>query len=168
MPTKTLVLDNTQIEQRINRIAYELYENNYEEKNIIMAGIAPNGYVLAQRIAKVLQNISPIQVKLAKLVIDKDNPFEKAPSIDLKPSEMKNKVIVLVDDVLNSGKTMIYGAKLFLDAPVKRLATVVLVDRNHTRYPVKADFSGISLSTTLQEHIAVELGAKGKEAVYLL
>jgi len=168
MPAKTLVLDNTQIEQRINRIAYELYENNYEEKNIIMAGIAPNGYVLAQRIAKVLQSISPLQVKLAKLVIDKDNPFEKSPSIDLKPSEMKNKVIVLVDDVLNSGKTMIYGAKLFLDAPVKRLTTVVLVDRNHTRYPVKADFSGISLSTTLQEHISVELGGKGKEAVYLL
>lgn len=168
MPTKTLVLDNTQIEQRINRIAYELYENNYEEKNIVMAGIAPNGYVLAQRIAKVLQSISPIQVKLAKLEIDKENPFEKAPSIDLKPSEMKNKVIVLVDDVLNSGKTMIYGAKLFLDAPVKRLITVVLVDRNHTRYPVKADFSGISLSTTLQEHISVELGSKSKDAVYLL
>lgn len=168
MSTKTLVLDNTQIEQRINRIAYELYENNYSEKNIVMAGIAPNGYVLAQRIAKVLQDISPIQVKVVKLEINKDNPLNEEAHLELKPSEMKNKVIVLVDDVLNSGKTMIYGAKLFLDAPVKRLTTVVLVDRNHTRYPVKADFSGISLSTTMQEHITVELGKKGKEAVYLL
>jgi pyrimidine operon attenuation protein/uracil phosphoribosyltransferase len=168
MATKTLVLDNTQIEQRINRIAYELYENNYEEKSIIMAGIAPNGSVLAQRIAKVLEGISPIKVKVVELVINKENPLEDSAQVDLKASEIKNKVIVLVDDVLNSGKTMIYGARFFLEAPVKRLTTVVLVDRNHTRYPVKADFSGISLSTTLQEHISVELGKKGKEAVYLV
>lgn len=164
---KTLVLDSKQIEQRINRIAYELYENNYEEKNILMAGIAPNGYVLAQRIAQVLESISPIKVKLAKLEINKENPLDEEIRTELKPADIKNKVIVLVDDVLNSGKTLIYGARLFLQAPVKRLTTVVLVDRNHTRYPVKADFSGISLSTTLQEHISVELGSKGKEAVYL-
>jgi pyrimidine operon attenuation protein / uracil phosphoribosyltransferase len=164
---KTLVLDSKQIEQRINRIAYELYENNYEEKNIIMAGIAPNGYLLAQRIAKVLESISPIKVKLAKLEINKDNPLDEEIRTDLKTSDTRKKVIVLVDDVLNSGKTLIYGARLFLEAPVKRLTTVVLVDRNHTRYPVKADFSGISLSTTMQEHISVELSPKGKEAVYL-
>lgn len=167
MATKTLVLDNKQIEQRINRIAHELYENNYEEKSIVMAGIAPNGYVLAQRIAKVLESISPVKVKLAKLVINKENPLDEDVKTDLKAGDIKNKVIVLVDDVLNSGKTLIYGTRLFLDAPVKRLTTVVLVDRNHTRYPIKADFSGISLSTTLQEHISVELGGKGKEAVYL-
>lgn len=165
---KTLVLDSKQIEQRINRIAYELYENNYEEKNIIMAGIAPNGYLLAQRIAKVLESISPIKIKLAKLEINKENPLEEEIQTDLKPADIKNKVIVLVDDVLNSGKTLIYGTRLFLEAPVKRLSTVVLVDRNHTRYPVKADFSGISLSTTMQEHISVELSPKGKEAVYLV
>lgn len=165
---KTLVLDSKQIEQRINRIAYELYENNYEEKNIIMAGIAPNGYVLAQRIAKVLEAISPIKVKLAKLEMNKENPLDEEIRTELKPADIHDKVIVLVDDVLNSGKTLIYGARLFLQAPVKHLTTVVLVDRNHTRYPVKADFSGISLSTTLQEHISVELGAKGKEAVYLV
>lgn len=165
---KTLVLDSKQIEQRINRIAYELYENNYEEKNIIMAGIAPNGYVLAQRIAKVLEAISPIKVKLAKLEMNKENPLDEEIRTGLKPADIHDKVIVLVDDVLNSGKTLIYGARLFLQAPVKHLTTVVLVDRNHTRYPVKADFSGISLSTTLQEHISVELGAKGKEAVYLV
>ena len=165
---KTLVLDSKQIEQRINRIAYELYENNYEEKSLIMAGIAPNGYLLAQRIAKVLGSISPIKVTLAKLEINKENPLEEEIKTDLGSADIKNKVIVLVDDVLNSGKTLIYGTRLFLEAPVKRLSTVVLVDRNHTRYPVKADFSGISLSTTLQEHISVELSPKGKEAVYLV
>lgn len=168
MPGKTLVLDSKQIEQRINRIAHELYENNYSEKNIVMAGIAPNGFVLAGRIAKALESISPIKVTLSKLVINKENPLEEQASIDLKPAEIKNKVIVLVDDVLNSGKTLIYGARIFLDAPVKRLTTVVLVDRNHTRYPVKADFSGLTLATTMQEHISVELSPKGKEAVYLL
>jgi pyrimidine operon attenuation protein / uracil phosphoribosyltransferase len=74
---------------------------------------------------------------------------------------------MLVDDVLNSGKTLIYGARMFLDAPVKKLSTVVLVDRNHTRYPIKADYIGLSLSTTMQEHITVVLDGKEKDVVYL-
>lgn len=165
--TKTLVLSGKQIEQRINRIAYELYENNYEEKDIIIAGIASNGFLLAKRITKVLESISPIKVKLIEISINKESPFYEEVALEMTEKEIKNKVIVLVDDVLNSGKTLIYGVKRFLNSPVKRVTTVVLVDRNHTRYPIKADFSGISLATTMQEHISVEL-KKGKEAVYLV
>ena len=168
MSNKTLVLNSKQIEQKINRIAYEIYENNYEEKEIIIAGIASNGYILAEKIAKVLQNISPIKTKLIKIILDKENPIGEEISSPLSEKEAKNKVIVLVDDVLNSGKTLIYGARCFLNSPLKRLSTVVLVDRNHTRYPVKADFVGISMSTTLQEHISVELQNKEKNAVYLM
>jgi len=164
---KNLILNEKQIEQKINRIAYQVYESSSEEKDIIIAGIMPNGYILAEYIAKVLQKISPIKVKLVKVTVDKENPADKEGEFDLDEKEFRNKVIVLVDDVLNSGKTMIYGAKYFLKAPVKRLQTLVLVDRNHTRYPVKADFVGLSLSTTLQEHVSVELEKKGKEAVYL-
>lgn len=164
--SQTLVLNGKQIEQRINRIAWELYENNHDEKAVIIAGIAPNGFILAERLAKVLEKISTIKAKVVEIKVNKTEPLKDKVETGLKEGDLKNKVIVLVDDVLNSGKTLIYGAKEFLKAPVKKLSTVVLVDRNHTRYPIKADFVGISLSTTMQEHITVELGKK-EEAVYL-
>jgi pyrimidine operon attenuation protein/uracil phosphoribosyltransferase len=163
---KTLILNNKQIEQKINRIAYEIYENNYGEKEIIIAGIVGNGYTLAEKINTVIKKISPIKTKLIEIKINKENPAEKDIKISLTDKDLKNKVIILVDDVLNSGKTLIFGAKPFLITPVKRLTTAVLVDRGHNRYPIKADFVGLSLSTTLQEHISVEL-KKGKEAAYL-
>ena len=164
--SKTLILTSKQIEQKINRIAYQIYENNYDEKDILIAGIASNGYLLAKRITEVLQKISPIKAKLIEIAINKDNPIGADIKISVTDKELKNKVIILVDDVLNSGKTLIFGAKPFLIAPVKRLTTVVLVDRGHNRYPIKADLVGLSLSTTLQEHITVDL-KKGNEAVYL-
>lgn len=164
--SKTLILNSKQIEQKINRIAYEIYENNYDEKEIIIAGISDNGYILAKRIAGVLEKISPIKHKMIDIKINKENPIAAEIQIALSNKDLKNKVIILIDDVLNSGKTLIFGAKPFLSASVKRLTTVVLVDRGHNRYPIKADFVGLSLSTTLQEHITVEL-KKGKEAVYL-
>ncbi len=166
--SKTLILNSKQVEQKINRIAYEILENNYDEKEIIMAGIANNGYLLAIRIAVVLKNISKIKIKLIEISIDKKNPLTSKTKIALTEKELTNKVIVLVDDVLNSGKTLMFGAKCFLNVPVKRLTTIVLVDRGHNRYPIKADFVGLALSTTFQEHITVELNKKGKEAaVYL-
>jgi len=164
---KTLILNSKQIEQKINRIAYEIYENNYDEKEIIVAGISENGYLLAKRISNVLQKISPIKTKLIEIKINKENPVASEIQISMSDKEMKNKVIILVDDVLNSGKTLIFGAKPFLSSPIKRLTTAVLVDRGHNRYPIKADFVGLSLSTTLQEHISIELNKKGKEAAYL-
>ena len=165
--TQTLILNNKQIQQKINRMAYEIYENNYDEKEIIIAGIADNGYFLAKRIAEVLKKIAPMEIRLISIKLDKKNPVAGEVKIDLTDKELKNKVIVLVDDVLNSGKTLIFGAKPFLSTSVKRLITVVLVDRGHNRYPIKADFVGLSLSTTLREHITVEIDKVGKEAVYL-
>ncbi len=164
---KTLILNSRQIQQKINRIAYEIYENNYDEKEIIVAGIASNGFILAKYIAAVLEKISPIKTKLIEIVIDKKNPLAAEINLKLNEKELANKVIILVDDVLNSGRTLIFGAKPFLTNPLKRLTTVVLVDRGHNCYPIKADFVGLSLSTTLQEHITVEISKKGKETVYL-
>lgn len=165
--SKTLILNSKQIEQKINRLAYEIVENNYTEKEIIIAGISKNGYLFAKRLNTVLQKISSIKTQLIEIVIDKENPLSKEIKISLSEKELKNKVVILADDVLNSGKTLIFGAKPFLVSPLKRLTTVVLVDRGHNRYPIKADFVGLSLSTTLQEHITVELDVKGKEVVYL-
>ncbi|MES2590395.1 MAG: phosphoribosyltransferase family protein [Bacteroidota bacterium] len=165
--SQTLILNSKQIQQKINRIAYEIYENNYDEKEIIVAGIANNGFLLAKRIVAVLETIAPIKTKLIEIVLDKKNPLSSEIKIALTDKEMQNKVIILVDDVLDSGRTLIFGAKPFLNSPVKRLTTAVLVDRGHNRYPIKADFVGLSLSTTLQEHITVEINKKGKEIVYL-
>src|SRR6185436_3661357 len=97
----------------------------------------------------------------------KENPWSTEPVFDFSEKDYTNKAVVLVDDVLNSGKALMYAVKLFLDKPMKRLNTLVLVDRSHTRYPVKADYVGLSLSTTLQEHIEADFSKKGKEAVFL-
>jgi pyrimidine operon attenuation protein/uracil phosphoribosyltransferase len=122
---------------------------------------------LAQKLNKVLQQISSLKIKLAELTVDKNEPIEnKQILLSLPVSDLKNQSVVLVDDVLNSGKTLIYGVKFLLDYPIKRLKTVVLVDRSHKRFPVQADFVGLLLSTTLQEHINVEF-SENNDAVYL-
>ncbi len=165
--SKTLILNHQQIENKISRIAYQIYEKNYEEKEIVLVGIADRGYVLAKKLNKVLQQISSLKIKLAELTLDKNAPQEnKTIQFSIPLNELNNQSVVLVDDVLNSGKTLIYGVRFLLDFPIKRLKTVVLVDRSHKRFPVQADFVGLSLSTTLQEHINVEF-AEANDAVYL-
>ena len=154
---KSLVLNKEQVQQKVDRLAWQIYEQNYKEKEIIITGIAKRGVLVAQKIADKLMDISSVKVKLATVRLDKDNPYEKEIEVDITEDEFKDKVLILVDDVLNSGKTLIYGTKYFLSVPIKRLSTVVLVDRNHNRFPIKADFVGLSLSTTLKEHISVEL-----------
>tara|TARA_B100000959_G_C14547592_1_gene446257 strand:- start:61 stop:558 length:498 start_codon:yes stop_codon:yes gene_type:complete len=154
---KSLVLNKEQVQKKIDRLAWQIYEQNYKEKEIIIAGIAKRGVLVAQKLADKLMEISSVKVKLSTIRLDKDNPYEKEIEVDITEAEFKDKVLILVDDVLNSGKTLIYGTKHFLSVPLKRLSTVVLVDRNHNRFPIKADFVGLSLSTTLKEHISVEL-----------
>ena len=155
--SKTKVLDKNQLQQKLNRLAWQIYEQNYKEKEIIIAGIANRGVLLANNIAEKIREISSIQVRLATIKVDKDNPYNKDIQVDIDKEEYKSKVLILVDDVLNSGKTLMYGSKYFLSVPLKRLSTTVLVDRNHNCFPIKADFVGLSLSTTLKEHISVEL-----------
>ncbi|MFC2176236.1 phosphoribosyltransferase family protein [Bacteroidota bacterium] len=154
---QTVVLNETQVRQKIDRISFEIYENHYTEKEIIIGGIEGNGLKLAEMIAERLTKLSDIKITLISVLINKDNPLESEPIVQLTPNEIEGKVVVLVDDVLNSGKTLIYGIKYFLKARLKALRTVALIDRNHKRFPVKADFVGLSLSTTLQEHVRVNL-----------
>jgi pyrimidine operon attenuation protein/uracil phosphoribosyltransferase len=165
--SKTQILNATQIQQKLNRLAYEVYENNFDEKELLIAGIDGNGYVVAKRIYELLKKISKKDLKLGKITLNKKNPLSEEVSVDFTDKDFRNKTVILVDDVLNSGRTLIYGVKIFLDKPVKKLNTLILVDRSHGRFPVKADFVGLSLSTTLQEHIVADLSVKGKETVYL-
>lgn len=161
------ILTTIEIQHIMNRLAFQVYENNFSEKELLVVGIAGNGYTIATQISEKLKEISPLKIKLGKITLDKDEPWKTEAVMDFKEKDFVNKTIVLVDDVLNSGKTLIYAVKLFLDKPVKKLNTVILVDRSHARFPVKADFVGLTLSTTLQEHIKADFSKKGKEAVYL-
>ncbi|MDI1316151.1 phosphoribosyltransferase family protein [Flavobacterium sp.] len=148
------ILNHQEIEHKIKRIAYQIYETFAEEELIILAGISKNGYILAQKISTVLETISDLKVTLCEVKIDKHHPFKEI-TTSIPKESYTNKGIVLVDDVLNSGTTLIYGVKHFLDVPVKKFKTAVLVDRNHKKFPVKADFKGISLSTSSKEHVHV-------------
>jgi pyrimidine operon attenuation protein/uracil phosphoribosyltransferase len=159
-----VILDSRQIAQKTKRIAYQIYESNSNEKEIILAGIQGNGMIFAKQIASVLDEVSDLKVILCEVFINKKKPLGSV-STSLSADEYKNKSLVLVDDVLNSGSTLIYGIKHFLDVPLKRFKTAVLVNRNHKKYPVKADFKGISLSTSIQEHVEVEFDAENARAV---
>ncbi|WP_339894243.1 phosphoribosyltransferase domain-containing protein [uncultured Algibacter sp.] len=165
MTVKTnVILNHSEINHKIRRIAFQIYENNVDEKEVILAGIDKNGYVFAKKLKTVLQKISDINPVLCKVIIDKKNPSSEIKT-SIPEADYKNKSIVLVDDVLNSGTTLIYGVKHFLNVPLKQFKTAVLVNRNHKKYPVKADFKGISLSTSLHEHVQVVLEGKAYEIV---
>ena len=159
-----IILSHQQIRHKIRRIAYQILECNVDEEEIILAGIAENGYELAKKLKSVLSRISEKQITLCKVSINKKRP-QDAVQTSLKREEYVNKSIVLIDDVLNSGTTLIYGVKHFLDVPLRQFKTAVLVNRNHKKYPVKADFKGLSLSTSIKEHIRVEINSKDSRAI---
>jgi pyrimidine operon attenuation protein/uracil phosphoribosyltransferase len=152
--TKNIILNNLQVAQKIRRIAFQILESNSNEKEVIIVGIVGNGYIFAEKLVADLHKISDIKTTLCEVIINKKNPLDTI-TTSLKEEDYKNKSIVLVDDVLNSGATLIYGIKHFLNVPLKRFKTAVLVNRNHKKYPVKADFKGISLSTSTKEHVTV-------------
>ena len=158
---RTMLLNSKQTDQRIDRLAFQIYEDNASEKEIILAGIVKSGYQLSERIASSLKKISPLKVLLTEVRIDKHSQLTGDISISIDKRQLQGKVIILVDDVLNSGKTMMYALKPFLEADIKKIRTVVLIDRNHKRFPVSADFCGISLSTAMQEHVSVEFNIEG-------
>ncbi|MFC5046712.1 phosphoribosyltransferase family protein [Aquimarina hainanensis] len=152
-----IILTHEQIQHKIRRIAYQIYETNVYETEIILAGIKVNGFIFAQKLKKVLEEISDIKVTLCEVTMDKISP-QNTVVTSLSSEAYKNKSVVLADDVLNSGTALIYGVKHFLDVPLSKFKTAVLVNRNHKKYPIKADFKGISLSTSLHEHVEVTLG----------
>lgn len=160
------ILSHEQIQHTIRRIAYQIYEANVEEEEIVIAGIDGGGLQFAKKLQTILQKITQAKIRLCKMSMDKANPLKSGVQTSIPEKEYENKSVVLVDDVLNSGTTLIYGVHHFLKTPLKQLKTAVLVNRNHKKYPVKADFKGISLSTSLQEHVHVEFKTKN-DIVYL-
>jgi pyrimidine operon attenuation protein/uracil phosphoribosyltransferase len=160
---KNCILTADQSALRIRRIAFQIHESNTDVDEIVVAGIMSNGFKLAEEIARVLTEISSIKVVCCQVIINKKSPLETIKT-SLKTSDYRYKSLVLIDDVLNSGKTLVYGVRHFLEVPLKRFKTAVLINRNHKNYPVKADFKGLSLSTSLHEHVEVIYSDKGFEA----
>ncbi|MHA7058050.1 phosphoribosyltransferase family protein [Aquimarina sp. M1] len=152
--TDNIILTHEQIQHKIKRIAYQIYESNVNEKEIVIAGISKNGFIFAQRLKTILEDISDITITLCEVTMDKTAPHNTVET-SIPTSAYTNKSLVLADDVLNSGTALVYGVKHFLDVPLIRFKTAVLVNRNHKKYPIKADFKGISLSTSLHEHVNV-------------
>lgn len=153
------ILNHEQVTNKIRRIAYQIAEVYMDHEEVILAGIANGGFILAQRLKDQLVEICDFDITLCEVVMDKKNPLNTIKT-SLLPNDYKDKGIVLCDDVLNSGTTLIYAVRHFLEVPVSKFKTAVLVNRNHKKYPVKADFKGISLSTTMEEHIDVVLDSK--------
>jgi pyrimidine operon attenuation protein/uracil phosphoribosyltransferase len=164
---KLLILNQQQIQQKIDRIAYQVLEDNFDEEEILIAGILPRGNHIAERIKKILDKIAPFKITLLNIELDKQSNSLKS-KIDFEIKDCDNKVVILVDDVLNSGKTLAYGFGVFIDVRLKKLRTVVLIDRNHKNFPMTTDYAGMKLSTVLKERVDVYLTEYSTEdAVYL-
>ncbi|MBT3559726.1 MAG: phosphoribosyltransferase [Flavobacteriaceae bacterium] len=164
MEDKKVILNDDQIRSKLKRISYQILETNLQSSELIIAGIESNGYLIARELKKILNKLSNIEVILCKVKIDKKNP-RKPIETSIGKEQYSNKSIVLVDDVLNSGSTLIYGVKHFLETELLQFKTAVLVNRNHKKFPVKADFKGISLSTSMQSQIMVEFKGSKIEAL---
>ncbi|GAB2530616.1 phosphoribosyltransferase family protein [Rufibacter soli] len=152
---ENLILTHQQILQKIKRMAFEIYEQNFEETQLVLAGIHENGYFLAQALAQELREISPIQIQLTSVRLHKTEPLTHPIEVEPELPGLSQTAVVLVDDVLNTGKTLAYTLKAFLEKDCKKLEIATLINRHHTAYPIAATYTGYSLATTLREHIRV-------------
>ena len=153
---KNKILDYHLVKKKIRRISLQIIESNSIDDEIIIVGIENNGYLIAKKICNEIKKISDKKIQLCSIKIDKKNP-RKEITVSLVEEQYENKSVVIVDDVLNSGSTLMYAVKYFLDTKLKKLKTAVLVDRNHKKYPIKADYKGLSLSTSIQNHVEVSI-----------
>jgi pyrimidine operon attenuation protein / uracil phosphoribosyltransferase len=153
------ILDQQQIQQKIVRLGHQLIEAAFDQEIIYLGGIIGNGYVLTQLLADVIAQNSALKVVCFEIKLNKDEPWSEPITFSIDQKELKNSYIILIDDVVNSGKTMQYALLKFLEQATKAIKTVALIDRQHRRYPIKTDFAGLSLSTTLKNHVEVDFSA---------
>jgi pyrimidine operon attenuation protein/uracil phosphoribosyltransferase len=151
------ILNHHQIEQKVKRLAIEIMENNTEEHELIVAGVNRNGMLFAGMIVDELRKMATSPIQLTNIQINPANPIKDKISIEMDLEQLNGKPVLVVDDVANTGRTLFYACKPLLDILPKKLETAVLVDRTHKSFPIKVDYFGMSLATTLREHIEVVL-----------
>ena len=152
-----LILNKEQIEQKVNRMAYQIYEQNFEEQYVVVCGIMDRGYLLARKIYDKLKEIADFELELCAVHVDKNNLHSKDIKIDPNPANLDKKSVILCDDVLYTGKTLAYAAIPFLENGAKKLQCLVLIQRHHLNFPVQPTYIGMNLATTIQEHVTVKL-----------
>jgi pyrimidine operon attenuation protein/uracil phosphoribosyltransferase len=164
--TRNYILSAATALQKLQRMAYEIVEQNMDESGeLILAGIRDNGVSLAHILSGYLKNIFDRPIRVIEILLDKRNPGEIMVSEQM---DFNDAVIILIDDVTNSGKTLLWALKPFLEYHPKKIQTLTLVERSHKLYPVASDYVGISLATTLQEHIFVEVEDEVVKGAYLV
>ncbi len=161
---KNYILTREVASKKLRRMAYEILENNAGESGLVLAGIRESGSVIARNMESLLREIGGISTELITLNLDKKLPMEVTMSRTLP---LDGKVIIVIDDVANSGKTLLYAMKPFLEFHPKKIQVLVLVERTHKTFPVKPDYVGLSVATTLQEHIFVEVEGDQVTGAYL-
>ena len=158
------ILDGAHALMKLRRLAYEILEENHGEKSIVLAGIQGAGTVVAKRLQDLIMEVSGIRTELITVHLDKRRP--DAVTLDREP-DMSDCVVILVDDVTNSGRTLLYALKPFLDHHPRKIQTLVLVERSHKTYPIHPDFVGLRLATTLNDHVSVEVRHGEVDGAYL-
>ena len=167
MEDKSLILNTDQVRKKIKRIAFEIYESNFKEKELVLAGVEGHGHELAVFLGRELEAVTNMTITLVEIKLDKFKPTQSEISLTCELAYLKNKAIILVDDVLNTGRTLAYSLKPFLNIRVKKIEIAVLVNRSHTQFPISAQYTGYELATSIKEHVQVVL-EEDQEAVYLL
>lgn len=163
---KTQILAHVQVQKIIKRMAYQIYEKHFDQKELVFAAVVGQGLDIAKLVQTELLGISKIKISLVEVTLSKDKPGFNSATLNVDLKICKGKSVILFDDVLNTGRTLIYAMHPFLQLEIKSIQVAVLVDRNHHSFPVSADYIGLSLQTTLQDHVSVTFKAN-KVSVYL-
>jgi pyrimidine operon attenuation protein/uracil phosphoribosyltransferase len=161
---RNYIMDAELAHRKMERMAYEVLEENLDEDSLILVGIKENGRLIAREMHRLLSEIGGKKIDLIDLEIDKKQPGDVTLSASF---DFRDRVILVVDDVANSGKTLLYSLKPFLDHHPKKIQTLVLVERSHKLFPIQPDFVGLSIATTLQDHIFVEASGEKITGAYL-
>ncbi len=165
--TSMQVLDHRDIQLRIKRLATQILECHVGEDRLILAGINNNGLRFAHLLQKELQNAAPMPVELAQIRLNPANPLESPAQMNRPPETLRDGVVIVIDDVANTGRTLFYACQPLLQTLPRSLQIAVLVDRTHKTFPIQPDYVGLALATTLQENIRVSLENQENMGVFL-
>ncbi len=167
LASKMKILNQDQIRQKIRRLAFQIVENHFHEKKVILAGINRNGYHFAGLLQREITVISPLETELTRLQLNPANPTEAEITLELPLQQCRKGVVIVVDDVANTGRTIFYAMRPFMDTLPKKIEVAVLVDRKHKAFPIHVDYVGLSLATTMKEDIDVQLVDVEEMSAYL-